>query len=159
MNLELMGNARRYQVTMARSICFGEPAAELRSLESVVLEGIEQVMDFIEPGVTCEEVEGIWRKCIGKYGVEKESRCGYSQGIAFPPTGGELTASFRPGDKTVLQPNTVMHFLPAIWSTEQSLTISEPIRVTESGCERLSKFPRKLIVKDNDGSRAGSGCA
>jgi len=147
MNLELMGNRLRYQVTMARTVCFGNAPKKLKDMEAIVIEGIERTLDFIRPGVTCEEVEGVWRASIAKHGLAKESRCGYSLGIAYPPTGGELTASLRPGDKTVLQPGVAMHFLPAIWSESTSLTISEPFQVTETGCERLSSLPTRLIEK------------
>lgn len=147
MNLELMGNRLRYQVTMARTISFGKATRKLKELEAVVLEGIECTLDFIRPGVSCEEVEAVWRATLAKHGMAKESRCGYSMGIAYPPTGGELTASLRPGDKTILEPGAVMHFLPAIWSESVSLTISEPFHVTKMGCERLSAMPTRLIEK------------
>ena len=147
LNLELMGNRLRYQVTMARTVYFGTPPDALRWLESIVLEGIQETLAFIRPGVSCEEVEGVWRRAIARHGISKESRCGYSLGITYPPTGGELTASLRPGDKTVLEQGVVMHFLPALWDKELSLTISEPVRVTATGCERLSAIPTQLIVK------------
>lgn len=147
MNLELMGNRLRYQVTMARTIYFGKAPQRLKELEAIVREGIDKTLDFVRPGVTCEEVEAVWRKSIAKHGLVKESRCGYSLGIAYPPTGGELTASFRPGDQSVLEPGVVMHFLPAIWSQSGSLTISMPFHVTANGCERLSSLPTELIEK------------
>lgn len=147
MNLELMGNRRRYQVTMARTVHFGDVPAKLRNLEGIVVEGIERTLEAVRPGVTCEEIENVWRRHIARYGIAKETRCGYSLGIAYPPTGGEMTASIRPGDTTELEEGVAMHFLPAIWGREESLSISEPFVVTADGCECLSETPRRLFVK------------
>lgn len=146
-NLELMGNRRRYQVTMGRTVVLGEPSRELRRLEAIVCEAIEAVLAFAKPGVACEEVELVLRGVLKRNGIEKTSRCGYSLGIAYPPTGGELTASFRAGDKTVLEVGSTMHFLPAIWSADESLIISEPFVVTATGAECLADVPRRLIVR------------
>lgn len=146
MNLELMGNRLRYQVVMGRTVYFGDPPKALKDLEAIVLDGIDATLDFIRPGVTCEEVENKWRQTVAKFGLAKDSRCGYSIGIAYPPTGGELTASLRPGDTTVLEPGATMHFIPAIWESSQSLVISEPFVVTEDGCECLCEVPRQLIT-------------
>ena len=147
-NLELMGNRLRYQVTQGRSVYLGKPPAPLRQLEHILLEAIDEVLAFIRPGVRCGEVAGLLRRVLARHGIDKHSRCGYSQGIAYPPTGGEMTASFREGDETVLQAGAVMHFLPALWQDQHSIMISEPVVVTASGCECLCTTPRQLFVRD-----------
>ncbi len=43
--------------------------------------------------------------------------------------------SMRPGDRTVLQKNMTFHVLVAMWMEGWGYTISEPTRVTETGCE------------------------
>ncbi|PKC51539.1 Creatinase/aminopeptidase, partial [Rhizophagus irregularis] len=74
------------------------------------------------------EVEAVWRKSIAKSGFEKESRIGYSMGLNYPPDWGEHTASLRPGDKTVLQPNMTFHCIPGIWLDEYGVELSESFR-------------------------------
>lgn len=147
-NFELMGNRRRYQVTQGRTIHIGPAPEPLRRLEGILLDAIADVLGFIRPGVTCGEVADRLQAALARNGIVKESRCGYSQGIAYPPTGGELTASFRKGDRTELQAGAVMHFLPALWQDQHSLVISEPLVVTDSGCECLCSTPRQLFVRD-----------
>ena len=87
------------------------------------------------------------RETVAKYGIEKESRIGYSTGLNYPPDWGEHTASLRPGDMTVLQPNMVFHCIPGVYYPDFGISISQCFRVTETGCERMSSFPFELIQK------------
>jgi Xaa-Pro dipeptidase len=80
--------------------------------------------------------------------LTKESRMGYPIGLAYPPVWCENTMSMRPGDRTVLQKNMTFHVLVAMWMEGWGYTISEPTRVTETGCETFANLPRKLFIKD-----------
>ncbi len=100
-------------------------------MAATVAEGLTEALNSIKPGVTCEEVERVWAKSIAKSGFIKDSRIGYSMGLNYPPDWGEHTASLRPGDKTVLQPNMTFHMIPGIWLDDCGVDISESFRVTE----------------------------
>lgn len=145
--LELAGCYRRYHSPMARTLVIGEPTPVARDLANVVIEGLNVTLDAIRPGMTCEEVEGVWRKSIAKSGFIKDSRIGYSTGLNYPPDWGEHTASLRPGDLTVLQPNMTFHMIPGIWLDNVGMEFSETFRVTENGIETFANFPRQLFIK------------
>src|SRR5690625_2824660 len=145
--IELAGCYERYHSPLARTLVIGEPTKEMEALTFAAVEGINKALEMIRPGVTCEEVEATWRKSIQKRGFEKESRIGYSTGLNYPPDWGEHTASLRPGDQTVLQPNMVFHMIPGIWLDTYGVEISETFVVTETGCEVLSGVERKLFIK------------
>lgn len=145
--LELSGCYRRYHCPLARTLILGEAPQKVKDLADVVVEGINTTLDFIKPGVTCEEIERTWAGSIAKSGFIKDSRVGYSFGLNYPPDWGEHTVSLRPGDKTILKPNMTLHFMPGIWLDDCGVEISEPIRVTEKGCEPLTNYPRRLLVK------------
>lgn len=145
--IELAGCYRRYHSPLARTVYIGEPTDEIKELTDVILEGVEATLEVIRPGITCEEVELTWRNTIAKRGYEKKSRIGYSTGLNYPPDWGEHTASLRPGDKTILQPNMVFHMIPAIWLDTYGIEISETFRVTDTGVEVLANIDRKLFVK------------
>lgn len=145
--LELAGCYKRYHSPLARTLIIGEPPQKVKDLAEVVVEGINAALDFIKPGVTCEEIEHVWKKTIEKSGFVKDSRIGYSMGLNYPPDWGEHTASLRPGDKTVLKPNMTFHMIPGIWLDDYGVEISEPFRVTENGCELFVNFPRKLFIR------------
>jgi ectoine hydrolase len=55
--------------------------------------------------------------------------------------------SFRPGDRTVLQPGMTFHFMPGVWLDTTGLEITESIVITEAGVECLASVPRRLFVK------------
>lgn len=148
-NLELAACRHRYHSPLARTMYLGSnPPDRLTETAKIVVEGMHSALDVIKPGVLCEEVETAWRKVISRAGLEKESRIGYSMGLNYPPDWGEHTASLRPGDKTVLQPNMTFHMILGMWMDDWGFECSESFRVTEMGHETFADFPRKLFMKD-----------
>ncbi len=145
--MEFAGSKYKYHSPLARTLYLGEPPQELVEIAKVVIDGLNNTLDFIKPGVSCEEVEKKWRDSISGSRVVKESRVGYAYGLNYPPDWGEHTASLRPGDKTILKPNMTIHFMPGIWLDNFGFENSEPFRVTEDGCETFVNFPRKLFTK------------
>jgi Xaa-Pro aminopeptidase len=59
-----------------------------------------------------EKALSIW--WIERHGLFKDSRCGYSVELNYPPDWGERTISLRSTDATVLQPDMTIHFMPGI---------------------------------------------
>lgn len=145
--LELSGCYRRYHCPLSRTLVLGDAPQKIKSLAEVVVEGLTNTLNAVKPGMTCEAVERVWAQSIAKSGFIKDSRIGYSMGLNYPPDWGEHTASFRPGDKTVLQPNMTFHMIPGIWLNDCGVDISESFRITENGCETFTNYPRKLLVK------------
>ncbi|MDY0236448.1 MAG: M24 family metallopeptidase [Gudongella sp.] len=145
--VEIAGNYRRYHCPLSRTVILGNAPQKVQDLASVVVEGIAETLAFVKPGITAEDIERVWSKSIAKSGFIKDSRVGYSFGLNYPPDWGEHTISLRPGDKTILEPNMTLHFMPGIWLDDCGVDISEPIRITETGVELLTHYPRKLLVK------------
>lgn len=145
--LELAGARYNYHAPLSRTMYLGDPPADLRKVSDVVIKGLEDTLGFIRPGVTAEEVEARWRSNLAGTGVEKPSRIGYSFGLNYVPDWGEHTVSLRPGDKSVLKPGMTIHFMPGIWLDTYGFECSEPILITENGCEKLINFPEKLFIK------------
>ena len=84
---------------------------------------------------------------IARAGYEKRSRIGYSIGLNYPPDWAEQTASMRPGDTTVLEPNMCFHLMLGMWMEDWGYELSETIRITEAEPELLTEFPQQLFVK------------
>lgn len=145
--LELAGVVRRYTAGLARTLQLGKMPVKVNDTSKAVLEGMEAVLASIGPGVTAEAVEASWRKVIERHGLKKESRIGYSIGVAYPPDWGEHTISLRPGDTTILKPGNVLHSILGMWMDGWGIEVSETILVTETGCETLTNFPRDIHVK------------
>ena len=92
-------------------------------------------------------MEAAWRSVIERHGLRKESRIGYSIGLAYPPDWGEHTISLRPGDRTELEPGNVLHAILGMWMDGWGVEVSETILVTERGSETLTDFPREIFLK------------
>lgn len=147
MFIEIAGCHQRYHCPMSRTVSLGQPRDIVREYADHTIEGLTAALETIKPGIACEEVEAAWRNTVAKYGIEKESRIGYSTGLNYPPDWGEHTASLRPGDKTILQPNMVFHVIPGMYYDDFGISISQCIRVTETGYEKMSHFPFDLVIK------------
>lgn len=145
--LELAGACRHYAAGLARTMQLGTADSAVKTTGQAVLEGMDAVLATVRPGATGEEVERAWRDVIGRYGLKKESRIGYSIGVAYPPDWGEHTISLRPGDRSVLEPGNVLHSILGMWMEGWGIEVSETILVTEHGCETLTQFPREIFQK------------
>ena len=145
---ELGGCYRRYHAPLSRTVYLGKPPPKFLEAEKAVLEATEAGLAKCRPGITCGEVAEAFFGTLQKNGFSKDSRAGYSIGLSYPPDWGERTLSIRRGDKTVLQPNMTLHFMPALWLDDGGLELSETILITEKGAECLCQTPRQLVIKN-----------
>jgi Xaa-Pro dipeptidase len=149
--LEIAGCLKRYHAPIMRTVYTGEPDAKIREGEQIVLKAVAAALDMIKPGVVAEEVDSVTRKIIGSasFGAQQASRTAYSVGIGLPPDWGEgQILSMQPGEKRPLQANMTFHLLPWVQIPGRGgLGLTETIRVTESGCELLTNYERKLFIK------------
>ena len=145
--LELSGARHHYHAPLSRTVYLGDPPEDLQKTADGVVKGLQQTLRFIQPGVAAEAIEKHWRKVIAHTGLVKPSRVGYSYGLNYVPDWGEHTVSLRPGDKTILKPGMTLHFMPGIWLKTYGFECSEPVLLTNDGCEKFIEFPQKLFVK------------
>ncbi|MGE0211444.1 MAG: M24 family metallopeptidase [Parvibaculaceae bacterium] len=146
--LEIAGARRRYHAPLTRTMHIGKPPQKIADAAKAVVEGVDAALAIARPGTTAEAVEATWQKTIRRHGLKKESRVGYSIGVAYPPDWGERTVSLRPGDTTELQAGMCFHIQTGIWQDDWGIAISEPFVVTGQGGERLCDVVRDLIVID-----------
>jgi ectoine hydrolase len=145
--LELAGACRHYTAGLARTMQLGKKPQNVADLEKAVIEGMNAVLAATRPGKRAHDVEAAWRAAIARHGLKKESRIGYSIGLAYPPDWGEHTISLRQGDQTVLAPGHVVHAILGMWMQGWGIEISETILITAAGCEALTQFPRGIFEK------------
>jgi ectoine hydrolase len=145
---EIGGCYRRYHAPLSRTVYLGRPPQKFLDAEKAVLEATEAGLAKAKPGQTCEGVAIAFFDTLKRFGFEKDSRTGYSIGLSYPPDWGERTMSLRRGDKTRLEPNMTLHFMPALWLDDGGLELSETILITPNGAECLCQTPRRLVVKE-----------
>jgi ectoine hydrolase len=144
---EIAGAHKRYQCPQSRTLYLGKPPQKYMDAEKAVLEAVDAGLEMAKPGNKCEDIANAFNQRLNQLGFEKDSRCGYAIGISYPPDWGERTMSFRRGDQSVLKPGMTFHFMPALWLDDGGLELTEPILITENGCECLCKTPRRMTVK------------
>ncbi|WP_417587858.1 M24 family metallopeptidase [Pararhodobacter oceanensis] len=144
---EIAGVYRRYHCPQSRTLFFGEPPAQYRRAEEAVQEATEAALQQARPGNLCEDIANAFNAVLNKHGFSKDSRCGYSIGLSYPPDWGERTLSLRRGDKTVLTPGMCFHFMPALWLDDGGIEITEPLLITETGVEKFCTLPGSLFVQ------------
>jgi len=144
---EIAGAHRRYQCPQSRTLFFGTVPDRYARADAAVLEATEAGLAAARPGATCADVAAAFNGTLNRLGFEKDSRCGYSIGLSYPPDWGERTMSLRAGDASVLVTGMVFHFMPALWLEDGGIEITEPILITETGAECLCTTPRHLFVK------------
>lgn len=145
---EIGGCYRRYHAPLSRTVYLGRPPQKFLDAEKAVLDATEAGLAKAKPGQTCEDVAIAFFDTLKRFGFEKDSRTGYSIGLSYPPDWGERTMSLRRGDKTRLEPNMTLHFMPALWLDDGGLELSETILITPKGAECLCQTPRRLVVKE-----------
>ncbi|QDC11654.1 M24 family metallopeptidase [Oceanicola sp. D3] len=144
---EIAGCHRRYHCPQSRTLFFGEPPNKYRKAEEALMAATAAVMGAARPGATCAEVALSFTQTLNRYGFEKNSRCGYSVGLSYPPDWGERTMSLREGDETELEAGMVFHFMPGLWLDDGGIELTETMLINEVSAEYLATTPPGLVVK------------
>lgn len=145
--MELGAVRHRYHTPMARTVYLGEkPPQTLIDTAEYVTEGFDATVASMRPGMTCDEANAVWETYNTRYRLEKDSRIAYAVGCCYPPVWQEKTASIRAGEHTILEPNMTFHMILGIFFDDWGYSMSETVRITETGAEAMTDFPRKLFV-------------
>ena len=67
------------------TVYIGKPSDRINDTMKITNESVENAIKNIQPGKTCHDVALAFWDVLNKYGLEKDSRCGYSIGIGYPP--------------------------------------------------------------------------
>jgi len=151
MYFEISASQRRYAAALMRTIFLGRPKDEWIRAAQACIGAVDAALAFIRPGVTAHEADLAARAVTTHAGFADyhRNRLGYSIGINYPPDWGEgEIISLRQGEHRELRPGMTFHMPPlCLKYREFGIGFSETIVVTETGCRRLSKLPREIVVK------------
>ena len=147
--LEFAGSYRHYHAAMMRTICVGRATARHRALHAAAVEALEACEATIRPGRTLGEVFDAHARVMDGHGLaaHRLNACGYSMGATFAPNWMDWPMFYR-GNPVELAPDMVF-FLHMIVMDSDSGTAMAPghsVRVTDTGCERLSRSSLELVV-------------
>ena len=149
--LEAAGCVDRYHAIVARPVVVGTPTTQQQEAADALQGVLEAAIEAIRPGLTAGEVDRTCRQVVERRGLGKyfKHRSAYGIGIGFPPNWSEgHIYAIRPDDPLVLEPNMTFHVIPTLFLDDFGMCFSDSVRVTESGCELLTNFPRQLFTKE-----------
>ncbi len=149
--LETAGCVDRYHGILSRPVVVGQPTDRHLNAAETLKSILETAIGEMGPGVTAGEVDRACRSRAEERGLASHfrSRAAYGIGIGFPPNWSEgHIYSIRPDDPLVLQPDMTFHVIPTLFFDDFGMCFSDSVRVTETGAEILTDYPREMFVID-----------
>jgi Xaa-Pro aminopeptidase len=133
-----------YGSDTTRTVCVGEPTAEIREVYEVVRLAQQAGVDAVRPGVSCQEIDRAARNVIkdAGYGQQFIHRTGHGIGVTThePPYLVE-------GEEQPLLPGMCFSVEPGIYLAARfGVRIEDIVTVTADGCQRLNNSDHGLRV-------------
>ncbi|HXH03251.1 MAG TPA: Xaa-Pro peptidase family protein [Candidatus Competibacteraceae bacterium] len=150
LTLEWAGAYRHYHASMMRTVIVGKPSAHHIAMHAACLEALQASQEALRPGRPIGEVFDAHARVMDAHGFHhaRLNACGYSQGTTYTPTWMDWPMLYT-GNPVIAQPNMVffLHMILMDSEADQAMTLGHTVRVTESGCEVLSRQPLELPVR------------
>lgn len=141
--LETTPHVRHYHARFMRPIKVGEATDDDRRLAESLVRIQDAALAEVRPGVSATVPDSIYRQGVLEAGLKREytNKTFYSVGLLIEPSGGEPLEA-HPEANWSFEPGMTFH----TYVLAQGFGMSETILVTEDGHERLTRYPRKLLV-------------
>jgi Xaa-Pro aminopeptidase len=137
-----MAQFKQYKLGFDRMFHIGEISEDAARVQQSAIDAQHAAIAAIRPGVLCEEVAFAAQEIYRDRGYQTGYRTGRSIGVAY------LEApELKEGDKTVLRPGMTFAVdggisIDGVYGGR----IGDSIVVTDTGCDFLTDYPRKLLV-------------
>jgi Xaa-Pro dipeptidase len=150
--LEMAGCVRRYHAPMGRLVFIGKARKSAYAMQTICLEAMHRAADALVPGAKAGEVYREWQSRLDEAGLTtyKRHHCGYAVGIGFPPSwsGSGPPQGLRADSGLEIRPGMVFHLMSWLLRTGRGDSfLSDPVVVTEKGCEFLTTAGRGVTVR------------
>ncbi len=135
-------NYQGYASDITRVFAVGKIDDELKKIYETVLAANEAAIRAVKPGVEAQEIDRAARKVItdAGYGPYFVHRTGHGLGMDI-----HEGPYIREGNAQVLEPGMVFTIEPGIYVPGKGgVRIEDDVVVTETGCDVLTSFPKKL---------------
>ncbi|MBM3457448.1 MAG: aminopeptidase P family protein [Armatimonadetes bacterium] len=148
-SVEFGATYRRYTATLGRQFSLGAPTPRMRELYELVLRASDAMIAEIRDGVPAIVPHEAACRVIGAAGLERGRvhTSGYGLAPGFPPSWSEPIHML--GDtEAVLHAGMVVTIEPPVFLDTEPLgaRLIDNVLVTETGADRLARFPRELLV-------------
>ena len=144
--LDFGGLMHGYGSDTTRTVCVGEPSAEVQHVHDVVREAQQAAFEAVRPGVACQEIDRVARAVIteAEYGEQFIHRTGHGIGVTThePPYMVE-------GEEQPLRPGMCFSIEPGIYLAGRfGVRIEDIVTVTDDGGRRLNNTDHHLRTVD-----------
>jgi Xaa-Pro dipeptidase len=153
--LEGAAAVHRYHAMIGRTAIAGRATTEHRRVADALLRMLDAGIEALRPGRSSGEVHAAGQRALEAAGFAGKvpQRLAYAVGIGFPPNWAEgHFLALRAGDPTVIEPGMTFHMIPSMFLEGFGMWFSETVAVTETGCEVLTDFPRRLLEIETPGA-------
>jgi Xaa-Pro aminopeptidase len=142
--LDFGGLMHGYGSDTTRTVCVGEPTAEMREVHEIVRVAQQTAFEAVRPGIACQEVDRVARKVItdAGYGEQFIHRTGHGIGMTThePPYMVE-------GEERPTVPGMCFSIEPGIYLAGRfGVRIEDIVTVTEDGARSFNNTDRSLAV-------------
>lgn len=149
MMIEFAGAYRHYHAALMRTVLTGRASDGHRDMHKACHDALLACQEALKPGRPVGEVFDSHARVFDDagYGAHRLNSCGYSLGTTFAPNWMDWPM-FYADNPVIAEPNMVFFMHPMILDSDRGLAIAlgETVRVTETGCERLSSAALDLVV-------------
>ncbi len=147
--IEFAGAYRHYHAALMRTVLTGRASEDHRDMHKACHDALLACQEALKPGRPVGEVFDAHARVFDDagYGAHRLNACGYSLGTTFSPNWMDWPM-FYADNPVIAEPNMVFFMHPMILDSDRGLAIAlgETVRVTETGCERLSSTALDLVV-------------
>ena len=142
--LEMSNAVNRYWARIMRMVSIGEPSAEDRERYELLRRLQDEQLSQLQPGAIPLELDAIVRDRLPEDEWAMQLT-GYALSFHEPSViGGDIDRFRIAADETrPLEAGMVLH----IYVTCGPMSVSETVAITDDGCERLTTYPRDLVVR------------
>jgi Xaa-Pro dipeptidase len=141
--VECTPNVRHYHARFMRPMKVGVASDADHRLAETLIAIQDAALAAVKPGVPAAVPDAIYRDGVLGRGLRESytNKTFYSVGLILQPNGGERLEA-APGCGWSFAPGMVFH----TYVLARGFGMSETIAVTDAGYERLTNFPRRLLV-------------
>jgi Xaa-Pro dipeptidase len=133
-----------------RTFVIGEPDPEHTYMHKASVDAMSACLEGLKPGQPIGQVFDAHARVMDAAGLRahRMNACGYSLGTTYTPTWMDWPM-FYTGNPVVVELNMIffLHMILMNSDTNRAMTLGQTVRVTETGCERLSRAPLDLVIK------------
>jgi Xaa-Pro dipeptidase len=147
--IEFAGAYRHYHAALMRTILTGRAEPRQADMHKACVDALAASTEALRPGRPIGDVFDAHARVFDTAGFEDHrlNACGYSMGTTFSPSWMDWPM-FYAGNPVIAEPDMVFFLHMIVMDSDHGLAmaVGETVRVSATGCERLSSAPLDLVI-------------